>query len=354
MDFSNPAIPVRDGEELDVARVEAFLKERLPGLSGKPQILQFPSGKSNLTYLVIFPNRELVLRRPPFGTKAKSAHDMSREYRVLSGLKQCYPHVPQVSLFCEDESVIGSQFYVMERVVGSLIHQDIPMQWNFSRADTRKLCLNFWDGLIQLHQTDYRTIGLENLGKPIGYAKRQILGWNKRYVNALTPDAPPCVKVRAWLEDRIPKESGACVIHNDYRIDNIILRPDNPLEIAAVLDWEMATLGDPLMDLGNSMAYWVQADDPDEVQAGRSQPSNADGMLTRDEVIRYFADKTGLDVSKFGFYRVYGLFRLAVIIQQLYYRFYHGQSSDPRFAGLVHEVSRLEKRCLEVMEAESE
>ena len=354
MDFSNPAIPFRKGEELDIARVDAYLKECLPGLDGTAKILQFPGGKSNLTYLIVFPDRELVLRRPPFGTKAKSAHDMSREYRVLSGLKHGYPHVPKVCLFCDDESVIGSEFYVMERVVGSLIRQDIPAQWNFSRTDTRNFCLNFWDGLIRLHQTDYRAIGLEQLGRPIGYARRQILGWNKRYINALTPDAPPCAEVRAWLEDRIPKESGACIIHNDYRIDNIILHPDNPMEIAAVLDWEMATLGDPLMDLGNSLAYWVQADDPEEVQAGRSQPTNAEGMLKRNEVIRYFAEKTSMDVRKFGFYSVYGLFRLAVIIQQIYYRFYHGQSNDPRFAGLIHEVSRLEKRCLEVMGAESE
>jgi len=349
MDFTNPATSVREGEEIDAERVESFLKEQIPGLEGEMRVLQFPTGASNLTYLLVFENRELVLRRPPHGTKAKSAHDMSREYRVLSGLKQGYPHVPEVLLYTDDESIIGSEFYITERVVGNLVLRDFPPEWGFSAEDCRKFCLRFLDRLIELHQVDFRAIGLENLGKPEGYATRQILGWNKRYVNARTDDAPDCEVVRNWLEERIPSESGACIIHGDFRIDNLIVDAQDPFNIVAVLDWEMATLGDPLMDLGNSLAYWIQADDAPGLLSLRKQPSNAEGMLTRDEMVAYYAERTGAEVGNFDFYLVYGVFRLVVILQQIYYRYYHGQTKDERFAVMIEHVRELEKRCLGII-----
>ena len=349
VDFTNPATSVREGEEIDATRVDAFLKEKIPGLEGEMGVLQFPTGASNLTYLLVFDNRELVLRRPPHGTKAKSAHDMSREYRVLSGLKKGYPHVPEVLLYTDDESIIGSEFYITERVVGNLVLRDFPPEWGFSAEDCRRFCLGFLDRLIELHQVDYRAIGLENLGKPEGYATRQILGWNKRYVNARTDDAPDCEVVRNWLEERIPSESGACIIHGDFRIDNLIVDAEDPFNIVAVLDWEMATLGDPLMDLGNSLAYWIQADDAPGLLSLRKQPSNAEGMLTRDEMVAYYAERTGTEIGDFDFYLVYGVFRLAVILQQIYYRYYHGQTKDKRFAVMIEHVRELEKRCLGII-----
>ena len=349
MDFTNPAARVREGEEINAASVETFLKEKISGLGGEMNVFQFPNGASNLTYLLVFEGRELVLRRPPHGTKAKSAHDMSREYRVLDGVKKAYPHVPEVLLYTDDESIIGSEFYITERVVGNLVLREFPPEWDFSAEDCRKFCLRFLDRLIELHQVDYRAIGLENLGKPEGYATRQILGWNKRYVNAQTDDAPDCEVVRNWLEERIPSEGGACIIHGDFRIDNLLTHADDPFNIVAVLDWEMATLGDPLMDLGNSMAYWIQADDAPGLLKLRKQPSNAVGMLTRDEMVEYYAERTGAEIGDFDFYLVYGVFRLAVILQQIYYRYYHGQTKDERFAVMIHSVRELEKRCLAII-----
>ena len=344
MDFTNPTITVREGEEIDATRVDAFLRERIPGLEGEMKVLQFPNGASNLTYLLVFGDRELVLRRPPHGTKAKSAHDMSREYRVLSGVKKAYPHVPEVLLYTDDESIIGSEFYITKRVLGNLVLREFPPEWGFNPDHCRKFCLRFLDRLIELHQVDYRAVELENLGKPQGYATRQILGWNKRYVNARTDDAPDCEEVRTWLEERIPSESRACIIHGDFRIDNLLVDPHDPFNIVAVLDWEMATLGDPLMDLGNSMAYWIQADDGPGLLSLRKQPSNAAGMLTRDEMVAYYAERTGTEVEDFDFYLVYGVFRLVVILQQIYYRYYHGQTKDERFAVMIRSVRELEKR----------
>ena len=349
MDFTNPATSVREGEEIDATRVEAFLKEKIPGLEGEMSVLQFRNGASNLTYLLVFDDRELVLRRPPHGTKAKSAHDMSREYRVLSGLKKGYPRVPEMLLYTDDQSIIGSEFYIMERVEGNLVLRDFPPEWGFSAEDGREFCLKFLDRLIELHQVDFRAIGLENLGKPEGYATRQILGWNKRYMNARTDDAPDCEVIRDWLEGRIPSESGACIIHGDFRIDNLLVDAEDPFNIVAVLDWEMATLGDPLMDLGNTLAYWIQADDPPGLLSLRKQPSNAAGMLTRDEMVAYYAERTGVRIDNFDFYLVYGVFRLAVILQQIYYRYYHGQTKDERFAVMIDQVRELEKRCLEII-----
>jgi aminoglycoside phosphotransferase (APT) family kinase protein len=349
MDFTNSTIPVREGEELDAARLAAFLTAEIPELEGKIRIDQFPHGASNLTYRVRFGERELVLRRPPHGTKAKSAHDMSREYRVLRGLRSGYPHVPEVILYSDDESIIGSEFYVMERVVGSVVLRDFPEEWNLTAPDRRKFCLAFVDRLIELHDADYVAMGLDQFGKPEGYVERQILGWNKRYRNARTDDAPECERIMSWLEATMPAESSACIIHGDYRIDNVILNPDDCFDIIAVLDWEMATLGDPLMDLGNTLAYWIQGDDPDGLQALRKQPSNAEGMLTRDEIIAYYAEQRGLELPAFDFYRVYGMFRLAVIGQQIYYRFYHGQTKDERFRTMIALVHQLAERCLAVI-----
>ncbi len=329
---ANPTISIRKGEELDIAAVDAVLKQAVPELTGQPKVKQYASGASNLTYALDYPDRRLVLRRPPFGTKPKSGHDMFREYRVMTALKPVYPAVPETLYYSKDPDIIGAEFYVMQRVEGHLIHNKIPTEWHWDQARTKKLCLAFFDKLIELHKVNYKNIGLADFGRPEGYVERQILGWNKRYEQALTPDVDAFKDVRDWLDANRPrKEKGVAILHGDFRIDNLILDLDEPSKINAVLDWEISALGDPLMDLGNTLAYWIEAGDPPAMQALSRQPSAAPGMLSRKQILAYYAKKTGADVHNFHFYYVYGIFRLAVILQQIYYRFYHGQTKDERF-----------------------
>lgn len=350
MSVLDEASVVREGESLDLDKVDHYLKQVLPELQGTVSVKQFPGGASNLTYLLQYANRDLILRRPPFGRIAKSAHDMIRESNIMQALRPVYPYVPQVLAQCEDADVMGCDFYVMERLVGIIPRQDMPQSLALSEADTRRLCLNVIDKLVELHQVDYEQAGLESIGKGSGYVQRQIEGWSDRYTKALTDDATSFQGVMAWLKEKMPNDIKTCVIHNDYRFDNVVLHPDNPFEIIGVLDWEMATLGDPLMDLGNSLAYWIEADDESQFQMMRRQPTHLKGMLTRKEVVEYYIEKSGLSVTHFDFYEIYGLFRLAAIIQQLYYRYYHGQTNDKRFAGFVHAGKYLEQRCLRLIE----
>lgn len=350
MALTDQTISLREGEELDGAAIDALLKSHLPSLNGAPTISQFPGGASNLTYLLTYPDRELVLRRPPFGHKARGAHDMAREYRILEKLSRGFGYCPRPVLLCTDESVIGAQFYVMERLRGVILRKDLAPELGLDAAATTALCKSFVDRLVELHQVDYKACGLEDLGRPEGYVQRQVEGWCERYTNALTPDAPGWAPVMAWLRDKRPADSGrASLIHNDYRFDNVILDPANPMRITGVLDWELATLGDPLMDLGNCLAYWVQADDPQAVQLTRRQPSNAPGMLTRAEMVAYYAERSAISVGNFDFYYVHGLFRLAGIVQQIYYRYFHGQTRDPRFAQFVAMNALLEQMSLQVI-----
>jgi aminoglycoside phosphotransferase (APT) family kinase protein len=351
MTQTDQAVTVREGEELDAAAVDRFMKEAIPGLSGEPVIRQYPGGASNLTYQVAYGNRAFVLRRPPLGKIAKSAHDMLREARVMAALKPVYPYVPAVIATCDDHGVLGCDFYVMEQLEGIILRQDFPEGFELSEGDTRKLCLNVIDKLVDLHQVDASAAGLDHLGKGPGYVERQIRGWSDRFRKARTDDVGDFEAVITWLEDKMPEDAGQCVIHNDFRFDNVVLNPDNPFEVTGVLDWEMATIGDPLMDLGNSLAYWVQADDESMFQMLRRQPTHRPGMLTRTQVVDYYLEKSGLKVARFDYYEIYGLFRLAAIIQQIYNRFYHGQTRDKRFAAFGHAAQYLEKRCLELIKA---
>ncbi len=341
---------VREGEELDVEAVDGWLKKALPGLSGQPEVTQFPSGASNLTYLFSYPDRDLILRRPPFGTKAKSAHDMGREYRVMKRLKPVFPTVPEMVAFCDDESVLGCEFYVMERLRGIILRKDLPPGLTLDERQARRLCETVIDKLIELHGLDYKAAGLEDLGKGAGYVKRQIAGWSERFRRARTENVSDCEEVMAWLHEKQPEDVTTCIIHNDYRFDNIVLDPGDPLKIIGVLDWEMATLGDPLMDLGSTLGQWVQASDDAYFQMVRLQPTNIPGMMTRQEIIDYYTDKTGWSADDFDFYLVYGLFRLAVIVQQIYYRYHHGQTKDKRFASFHEMTNYLNRRCLHLIE----
>ena len=340
--MTDPTRPVREGEELDLAAVESFLESEIPGFEGPFEVSQFPSGASNLTYLVKAGDREMVLRRPPPGRKAKTAHDMSREVRVLTALANAYPYVPKVLAFCDDPSVIGCDFFLMERLDGIILRKNLPRGMRLSREETARLCHNVVDRLIDLHSIDYRAAGLGDLGKPEGYVRRQIEGWSRRYVDARTPNAPSYEGVMRWLDEKMPPEVGASVIHGDYRFDNLVLDPDNPLEVIGILDWEMATIGDPLMDLGNSLAYWMQKSDPWLLRVMRLQPTHLEGMMTREEVVDYYCQKTGIEIETFDFYRIYGVFRLVVIMQQIYYRFYHRQTRNKRFGRFIYLIKYLE------------
>ncbi len=340
--MTDPTRPVREGEELDLAAVESFLKSEIPGCEGPFEVSQFPSGASNLTYLVKAGDREMVLRRPPPGRKAKSAHDMSREVRVLTALAGVYPYVPKVLAFCDDPSVIGYDFFLMERLDGIILRKNLPHGIRLSREETARLCRNVVDRLIDLHSIDHKAAGLADLGKPEGYVRRQIEGWSRRYVDARTPNAPSYEGVMRWLDEKMPPEVGASVIHGDYRFDNVVLDPDHPLEVIGVLDWEMATIGDPLMDLGNSLAYWIEKNDPWLLRLTRLQPTHLEGMMTREEVVDYYCRKTGIEIETFDFYRIYGLFRLVVIMKQIYYRYYHRQTRNKRFGRFIYLIKYLD------------
>lgn len=337
---------VRAGEEVDLARVSAYLRAAGVAIEGEPQLSQFPGGASNLTYQLSYANKDLILRRPPFGHIAKSAHDVVREAQIMKALKPVYPAVPEVYAICEDTDVIGTPFYVMERLVGVIPRQNLPAELNLDAARTRQLCLNVLDKLIDLHLLDPKAAGLDGLGKGEGYVGRQVEGWSKRFRAARTEDVSDFESVMQWLADKQPtKEVAIRLIHNDFRFDNVVLDAADPLKVIGVLDWEMATLGDPLMDLGSSLAYWVQADDDPFMLGSRRQPTNAPGMLTRKEVIAHYAQRTGWSVADFDFYEVYGLFRLAGIVQQIYKRFKEGNARNPVFATFGPFANYLGQRC---------
>lgn len=350
MSLTDQTIRSREGEELDAAVIDPYLKAHIPGLQGQPRISQFPGGASNLTYLLQYDNQELVLRRPPFGHKAKSAHDMGREFRILNRLNAGFPYCPKAYLHCTDEALIGSEFYVMQRVDGIILRAELPEGMTLDESQARALCLSFIDKLVELHNVDYDACGLADLGKPEGYVKRQIEGWSDRYEKAMTPDAPGWEVARAWLRDKMPADHHKPgIVHNDYRFDNVILDRDNPIRIIGVLDWELTTIGDPLMDLGNTLAYWIEADDPAPIQLLRRQPSHLPGMLSRSEFVEYYADRAGIRIDNFDFYYCYGLFRTAGIVQQIYYRYFHGQTKDKRFAQFIGMNKLLEQMCLQVI-----
>ncbi len=351
MSLIDAATEIRPGEGLDLDRVEAYLKASIPGLAGPMTIRQFPSGFSNLTYFVRVGERELVLRRPPHGTKAKSAHDMGREFRVLTALRPHFPYCPRALAFCADESVMGCQFYVMERITGVIVRKDLPPGLDLGPNEMGRLTRRLVEVMAELHGVDYQAAGLADLGKPEGYVRRQVEGWSLRYRNARTDNVPDGEAVMAWLAAKMPPESARpAIIHNDFKLDNVVLDPADPLRIIGVLDWEMATLGDPLMDLACTLAYWVQADDPPELRHISAMPTIRPGSLTRAQAVEHYARLTGRVMDQMDFYYCFGLFRLVVIVQQIYYRYHHGQTQDPRFAQLPAMVQALLAQAGRVIE----
>lgn len=342
---------VRSGEELDADALLSFFRENAPELVGELEIRQFPGGASNLTYLLKVDGREYVLRRPPFGSNVKSAHDMGREYEVLRRLQGKFPYAPRPLVHCTDESVIGAEFYVMERIQGLIIRRDLPKGMDLPPEKAQRLCESLLDVQAELHTIDIDAAGMRDFGKPRGYIERQVKGWNGRFRKAKTDDVPDCETLMTWLEEKMPADTGReAIIHNDYKLDNVLLDPEDPTRIIGVLDWEMATLGDPVMDFGCSMAYWVQADDPEPLQRIRMAPTHLDGMLTREEMVARYQEKTGIEVSDFDYYYVFGMFRLAVIAQQIYKRYVEGKTRDERFAAFGIFVQILNAACEQVID----
>lgn len=324
--------PVRPGEALDIVAVHAWLREQLPDLGDElPAVSQYSGGASNWTYRLHYPGHDLILRRPPAGTKAKSAHDMVREYTVQQALKPVYPVVADMVGLCRDPSVIGCDFYVMRRIEGIIPRAELPAGLALTPAQVRQLCTNTLDQLIALHQVDIAAAGLTGLGKGRGYCRRQVDGWSDRYRKARTWNVPGWGGIMDWLQTHTPDDVATCVVHNDWRFDNVVLSADDPTRVIGVLDWEMATLGDPLMELGNVLAYWIQADDTGILRHTRRQPTHLPGMLTRAEVVAYYQQRTGITIAHWTFYEVFGLFRVAAILQQIYYRYHHGQTDNPAF-----------------------
>lgn len=348
--MSNPAVidkagSVRSGEELDLSQLAPWLSERIEGLSGQPEVTQYSGGASNWTYCLSYPDKELILRRAPAGTKAKGAHDMGREYRLQKALKPVYPYVPDMLAHSDDEALIGAEFYVMEKLNGIIPRKNLPRGLSLSKEQVEKLCTNALDSLISLHMVDHKAAGLEHLGKGEGYTARQIEGWTHRYTKARTWNVPSGKYVSQWLANNLPETERICITHNDFRFDNLVLDENDPTHIIGVLDWELATLGDPLMDLGNSLAYWVEEGDDFLSQATRRQPTHLEGIFTRQQVIDYYLEKAGFKVDDFTFYQVYGLFRLAAIAQQIYYRYHHKQTRNPAFKHYWFFVHYLMRRC---------
>jgi aminoglycoside phosphotransferase (APT) family kinase protein len=340
---------VREEDSFDVDAVDGWLKQRVDGLAGRPEVRQFSKGASNLTYLLRYRDRDLILRRPPPGTKAKSAHNMVREHDIQAALKPVFPYVPDMVALCTDQDVMGCDFYVMQRIEGIILRRNLPSGLALSEEQVRSLCRSAIDRLIELHSVDIEAAGLKDLAKGAGYNRRQIEGWSGRFRKAKTWNVGSGRYVMDWLADNIPDEVAIRVIHGDYRFDNLVLDADDPMRIIGVLDWELATLGDPLMDLGNSLAYWVQADDDFYFRGFRRQPTHLPGMFTRREVVDYYCERTGLEPDNWAFYEVYGLFRLAVIAQQIYYRYHHRQTRNRAFRHFWLAVNYLLWRCRRVI-----
>ncbi len=331
--------PVRDEDAFDISCVHAWLAPKIDQ-SEIPEVMQFRSGASNLTYLLRYPAKDYVLRRPPKGKKAVSAHDMKREFLIQSRLKPVYDLVPNVVALCEDHSILGDDFYVMERIEGSIFRRDVPE--SLTSDDIAAMAESLVSGLVQLHSVDSSVLSEFNKGP--GYVSRQVEGWSKRFRDARTDDVLDGERVMAWLDAMKPDDVATCVIHGDWRIDNLVFDLQER-KIVGVLDWELATVGDPLMDLGSALAYWVDRDDDDEFAALRRQPSHLPGMPTRAEFIARYVALSGRDTVDFTFYEVFGLFRLTVIIQQIWARYRAGETSNPAFQGFGMAVNILLSRA---------
>ncbi|HEY6174363.1 MAG TPA: phosphotransferase family protein [Kofleriaceae bacterium] len=333
--FEDKPRDIRAGEELDVAKLSAYLEREFG--PGDVSVLQFPGGHSNLTYLVRHGEREYVLRRPPFGSKVKSAHDMGREFTVLTKLWPVYDRAPRPYAYEPTGDVLGAPFYLMERRRGVVLRKEVPAEVVGDMPRIRRICEHLVDALVDLHAVDYEAAGLGDFGKPVGYIERQVTGWSKRYVDSQTDEIPSINEAAAWLQTHMPAEVAPALIHNDFKFDNVIFDPS--LErITGVLDWEMATVGDPLMDLGTSLSYWVEAGDPQSFYQLPFGPTAKPGMMTRAQYAERYLERSGRKADNLVFYYAFGLWKTAVVLQQIYYRWRKGNTTDARFSQLIFGV----------------
>jgi aminoglycoside phosphotransferase (APT) family kinase protein len=335
-------IRIREGEGFDLGAVERYLRERIEGLpEGELEVRQFPSGASNLTYLLKIGDWEGVLRRPPLGPVPPKAHDMGRESHVLERLHEAFPLAPRPYFFCDDESVIGAPFYVMERRAGVVVDDGFPENVEPTVELCRGMSRMVADTLARLHAVDPDEAGLGDLGRPEGFLERQVKGWISRYEKARTDEIEEVGPLTGWLADEIPESPAPTIIHNDYKLNNLILNPDDLTDVRAVLDWEMATVGDPLFDLAVSVSYWIEPTDPEELKEVMPTVTSTPGFMTRKELMDRYAHRSGRDLSDVHWYMVFGYFKLAVILQQIYARWKNGQTRDERFANFDRRVRTL-------------
>jgi aminoglycoside phosphotransferase (APT) family kinase protein len=337
---------IRQGEELDIAKLTAYLEQHFG--PGAVTVQQFPGGHSNLTYLVRHGDTEYVLRRPPFGSKVKSAHDMGREFTVLSQVFAAYSRAPRPFAYEPTGDVLGAPFYLMERRRGVILRKELPAELLGDPARLRRVGELLIEAQVDLHAVDYKAAGLGDFGKPSGYIERQVTGWTKRYVDSQTDDIPAVTESAAWLAAHMPAEGPPSLIHNDYKFDNVIFDP--ALErVTGVLDWEMATIGDPMMDLGTTLSYWAQADDPPMYDQPFG-PTATPGMMQRKELAAHYFERSGRPPVDMLFYYAFGLFKTAVVLQQIYYRWHKGITKDPRFGALIMGVKMLSDRARKAIE----
>ncbi len=344
----NQTISVRPGEELDLQAVEAYLRANLPGFTGGPlSVTQFPFGASNLTYLLRAESGwEGVLRRPPMGPVAPKAHDMGRECRILQKLHPVFPLAPEPYVLCEDRSILGVPFFVMEALHGVVLDKEIPPEWRDRSLDFRLISERLVETLVALHNVDWQAAGLDEIGHPDGYLQRQVEGWIGRYQRAKTGEIREAEQIARWMLENLPVSPAPTVIHNDFKLNNVLLDVADPGQIVGVVDWEMATVGDPLTDVGALLAYWLEPGE--EVEGILTSVTTLPGFMKRDELLEVYARKSGRDLSQISFYLAFSYFKVAVIVQQIYYRWIKGQTQDPRFGSLDKMALHLLRQAVRV------
>jgi len=326
--------PVRKGEELNEENLSTFLKAQnlIENEDAELKVGQFSNGFSNLTYLIEVDGKEFVLRKPPKGA-VKRGHDMSREYKVLFKLQNSFTKSPKVFAYCDDVDLIGGSFYLMEKVEGIILTTKESQKRKLLPDQYKSVSETWLNTFVELHNLDYETIGLNDLGKPGGYVQRQVQNWGKQYLKAATMQIDEAEKVIRWMEEHQPKQYDYCLIHNDFKYDNVVFTDENYNNINSILDWEMCTLGDPLMDLGTSLAYWLK-DSDGPINMFFPSPTSFPGNPSRMEVAEMYATNSGRDISNILFYYVYGLFKVAVIAQQIFYRYHKGLTTNEKFKHL--------------------
>ena len=345
---SSDTKPVRESEQLEWGALANYVREKLTTILGPRfdaaapmTVEQFPGGHSNLTYLLRFNTQEFVMRRPPFGPVPPRAHDMAREYRILEAVHPVFPLAPQPFVLCEDASVIGSIFYIMERRHGLVVRYDEPPELADQPAERRRVSEGLVDTLAELHAVDIAAHGLTTLGKPAGFVERQVRGWSERWSGSQTSNLPEMDVLAAWLAERLPPDPARpTVVHGDFKLDNVMLDARDIGHIVAVFDWEMSAVGDPLIDLGILLCYCVHTSTASQRDAVTSVTHRA-GWLTRAEILERYAARARVDLTNITFYEVFAVFKLAVVLQQIFYRYHRGQTDDPRFATLDSRVTWL-------------